>query len=183
MNGTILVKNSSDLFSAACWRRLRTVRKGALRSGTATDNPDRRCFWLQHSFSLSLRRKSCGTHWVCSVTWFLKLNFFPHRFLFYFAPDSFQRLWTSLCWDGLFLSETEFVNGISVSSASPEDSWTVSQRASGGWMDTMSPQQQQDSLSRGGGQQENKRVCLTCECVWYISQLFSMSRKKRWHVN
>lgn len=28
-------------------------------------------------------------------------------------------------------------------------------------MDTMSPQQQQDSLSRGGGQTENKRVRLT----------------------
>lgn len=54
----------------------------------------------------------------------------------------------------------EVINGISLSSTSPEDSGTVSRRASGGWMDNMSPQQQQqqDNLSRGGAQQENKRV-------------------------
>ena len=40
-----------DLFFAAYWRRLRYARKDALRSGTATDNPDRTCIWLQHSLS------------------------------------------------------------------------------------------------------------------------------------
>ncbi|KAG7241082.1 hypothetical protein INR49_026113 [Caranx melampygus] len=56
------------------------------------------------------------------------------------------------------LPETELINGISRSPASLEDSGTVSRRASGGWMDNMSPQQQQqDSLSRGGGQHDNKR--------------------------
>lgn len=160
-----LGKNSPDLFSAECWRRLRTVRKDALRSGTAADNPDRRCFWLQHSLQRRGKEgQGCGIGPVYWLTYFPKLLSSLHTGSFS-APECFKRLLTGLRWDGRLLSETEIVNGIPICSASPEDSWTVSRRVSGGWMDDMSPQQQQDSLSRGGGQQDNKRV--SSALLWF----------------
>lgn len=45
------------IFFVAYWHRLQSVRKGALRSGTAADNPDRRRVWLQHSLSPMVRRE------------------------------------------------------------------------------------------------------------------------------
>lgn len=91
----------------------------------------------------------------------------------------------SLWWDVFFLPEMEVINGISLSSTSPEDSGTVSRRASGGWMDNMSPQQQQqqqDNLSRGGAQQENKRVGHFSPCMSLIKLMdgsdFNCNRKE-----
>lgn len=87
----------------------------------------------------------------------------------------FTDFYRRVCWDGFCLPESEVINGISVTSSPPEDSRTVSCRSSGGWMDNMSPQQQQDSLSRGGGQQDNKRVWHFWQCCESLSVLMDSS--------
>lgn len=49
MNRTFVFQTGEPVcVFAACWRRLRPVRKDALRSGTAADKPDRTRVWLQH---------------------------------------------------------------------------------------------------------------------------------------
>ncbi|KAF0022079.1 hypothetical protein F2P81_025668 [Scophthalmus maximus] len=61
MNRTFVFQTGEPVcVFAACWRRLRPVRKDALRSGTAADKPDRTRVWLQHDVSSDSPTRSWG---------------------------------------------------------------------------------------------------------------------------
>lgn len=85
-----------DLFFGAYWRRLQSVRKGALRSGTAADNPDRRRVWLQHSLSPMVRREGelCESAEL-EFLWLFKLFYFE-----LISPQGFH--WRALLADEKF---------------------------------------------------------------------------------